>query len=74
MENKHKVDGLFKEKAKITKEIDEIQKSCPHSEKTLKSIPERVDSPAVVVRWVCNACGCVVGIPKPSDIEEYLKE
>lgn len=74
MEIKNRIAELFKEKTKINKEIDDIQKSCLHSQKSLKSIQERVDSTTTVIRHVCDTCHSVLGIPNNDDLEIFLRE
>jgi len=67
-----KVTNLFKTREKIDKEIDNIQKSCKHSKKSLKSIRERVDSHTTVIRWVCDDCSQTIGIPDQKELEKYI--
>jgi hypothetical protein len=74
MGEKNKILELLNKRAKINKEIDEIQKGCQHLNIHLKSIQERVDSTVTVIRYVCDDCGAVRGIPDPTDLDNYLNE
>ena len=67
-----KIDDLLAKKQKIEKEIQILQKECKHSEKTIKSIRENVDSTTFIIRWVCNKCSSVVGIPSKDEINKFL--
>ena len=69
-----KVAELFIKKQKIEKEIKHIQKSCKHLNKTLKSIKENVDSSTFIIRWVCDDCSSIVGIPNKQELEDYLNK
>jgi len=69
-----KIDNLHKEKLKIEKEIEILQKICKHPTKSLKNVRERLDSTTMVIRWTCNICSSVVGIPNNNELQEYLKQ
>ena len=69
-----KVATLLGERQKIEKEIEEIQKSCQHPIKSIKNVRERLDSTTMVIRWTCNTCSSVVGIPNNNELQEYLKQ
>ena len=69
----NKVADLLNKKQKIEKEIEEVQKTCKHPAKSLKSIRERVDSSSTVIRWVCDECFLSIGYPNNKNINEYLK-
>ena len=69
-----KIDNLHKEKLKIEKEIENLQKICKHPTKSLKNVRERLDSTTMVIRWTCNICSSVVGIPNNNELQEYLKQ
>jgi hypothetical protein len=70
----NKVEGLFSARTKIEKEIEEIQKLCQHPTKSIKSIQERLDSTTMVIRYVCNECSSVIGIPNHDELQNYLKQ
>ena len=70
----NKVDGLFSARRKIEKEIEDIQNKCKHPNKTIKQIQERLDTPTLVTRWVCDSCSKVIGIPNDDELQNYLKE
>ena len=67
-----KVASLIEEKRKITKEIEDLQNRCDHLKTSIKSIKEREDASTFVIRWVCNDCERVIGIPNEQEIKEYL--
>ena len=69
-----KIDNLHKERLKIEKEIENLQKTCKHPTKSLKNVRERLDSTTMVIRWTCNTCSSVVGIPNNNELQEYLKQ
>tara|TARA_B100000287_G_C20016025_1_gene536505 strand:- start:121 stop:345 length:225 start_codon:yes stop_codon:yes gene_type:complete len=74
MGRSQKIASLLGEKQKIEKEIAKLQQECKHSAKSVKSIRENVDSTVSVVRWVCDDCNTVVGIPNNDDLQNYLKQ
>ena len=74
MRKPQKIKDLFTQKQKIEKEIKHIQKSCKHLNKTLKSIKENVDSSTFIIRWVCDDCSSIVGIPNKQELEDYLNK
>ena len=69
-----KVATLLEERQKIEKEIEEIQKSCQHSQKSIKSVRERLDSSTLIIRYVCDECYLIVGIPNNDKLQNYLKQ
>jgi len=69
-----KVATLLGERQKIEKEIEEIQKSCQHPIKSIKNVRERLDSTSMVVRWTCDTCFSIVGIPNNNELQNYLKQ
>ena len=69
-----KVATLLGERQKIEKEIEELQRSCQHPTKSIKNVRERLDSTTMVIRWTCNTCSSVVGIPNNNELQEYLKQ
>ena len=74
MWNSNKVADLLNKRQKIDKEIENIQKSCRHPSKTIKLIRERVDSSIPVIRWVCDVCSQIVGIPNSKEIKKYIND
>ena len=70
----NKVEGLFSARKKIEKEIEEIQKSCQHPTKSIKNVQERLDSTTMVIRYVCDECSSIVGIPNNNDLQNFLKQ
>jgi len=72
MASNRKVASLIEKKRIISKEIDDLQKKCNHFQKNIKSTHERVDSTTFVIRWVCNECGKIVGIPNDHELNKYL--
>ena len=69
-----KVATLLEERQKIEKEIEEIQKSCQHSQKSIKSVRERLDSTTMVIRYVCDMCYLPIGYPNDKEQQDYLKQ
>ena len=69
-----KIAALFGKWHKIEKEIAKLQGECNHSVKSVKSIRENVDSTTFIVRWVCNDCNKVIGIPNDNELQNYLKQ
>jgi len=69
-----KVATLLEERQKIEREIEKLQKSCQHSQKSIKSIRERLDSTTMVIRYTCDECSSIVGIPNTNDLENFLKQ
>ena len=74
MGNIPKVATLLGEIKKIEKEIENLQKSCQHSTKSIKYVRERLDSSLLVIRYVCDECSSVIGIPNHDDLQNYLKQ
>ena len=69
-----KVATLLRERQKIEKEIEELQKLCQHPTKTIKSVRERLDSQSMVIRYVCDNCCLIVGIPNNDKLQNFLKQ
>jgi len=69
-----KIAILLMEKQKIEKEIEELQGSCQHQTKSIKSVRERLDSTIMVVRWTCDTCFSTLGIPNNNELQNYLKQ
>jgi len=74
MGKSQKVATLLGERQKIEKEIEKIQKSCQHPIKSIKNVRERLDSTSMVVRWTCDTCFSIVGIPNNNELQNYLKQ
>jgi RNase P subunit RPR2 len=74
MGKSQKVATLLGERQKIEKEIEEIQKSCQHPTKSIKNVRERLDSTTMVVRWTCDTCSLIIGIPNNNELQNYLKQ
>ena len=74
MMNSNKVANLINKRHKIDKEIEDIQKGCPHSSRSIKYVRERLDSTAMVVRYVCDECCLIVGIPNNDNLQNFLKQ
>ena len=74
MGKSQKVATLLGERQKIEKEIEKIQKSCQHPTKSIKNVRERLDSTTMVVRYVCDECSLIIGIPNNDELQNYLKQ
>ena len=70
----NKVEGLLSTRKEIEKEIEEIQNSCQHSTKSIKYVRERLDSTIMVVRYVCDECYLIIGIPNNDNLQDFLKK
>ena len=69
-----KVATLLGERQKIEKEIEILQKACQHPTKSIKYVRERLDSTTMVVRWTCDECYLIVGIPNNDKLQNFLKQ
>ena len=69
-----KITNLFAKKQKIEQEIEELQRSCKHPTKSIRNVRERLDSTTTVVRWTCNTCSSILGIPNNDELQNYLKQ
>jgi len=74
MGKSQKVATLLGERQKIEKEIEKIQESCQHPTKSIKNVRERLDSTAIVTRYVCNECSLIIGIPNNDELQNFLKQ
>ena len=74
MGKSQKVATLLRERQKIEKEIEILQKSCQHLTKSIKYVRERLDSTIMVVRWTCDTCCLIVGIPNNDKLQNFLKQ
>ena len=72
MANTKNVTSLLEEKRKISKEIENLQSKCNHSYKSVKSIKEREDASTFIIRWICDDCEKIIGVPNEHEINEYL--
>ena len=70
----NQVEGLFSSRREIDKKIEKIQKDCNHSSKSIKQIQERLDSTTMVIRYVCDDCCLIVGIPNNDNLQIFLKQ
>jgi len=69
-----KVATLLGERQKIEKEIEKIQNSCQHPTKSIKNVRERLDSTTMVIRYVCDECSLIIGIPNNNELQNFLKQ
>ena len=74
MKSFNKVEGLLSSRRKIEKEIEEIQKLCQHPTKSIKNVRERLDSTTMVIRYVCDECSLIIGIPNNDELQNFLKQ
>tara|TARA_Y100000389_G_scaffold184098_1_gene202214 strand:+ start:1469 stop:1690 length:222 start_codon:yes stop_codon:yes gene_type:complete len=73
MEEKQKLRNLVSQKIKITKEIEQIQKECSHSDKQIKFVSGdkgNITKPM----WVCKLCDKVLNIPTQKETEDWIKK
>ena len=69
-----KVTILLEERQKIESEIEKLQKSCEHPTKTIKHVRKRLDSTTMVIRYVCDDCYLIIGIPNNDNLQNFLKK
>ena len=74
MAKSQKVSSLIEKKRKISKEIDNLQEKCNHSKKSIKSIKEHEAFSTFVIRWICDDCEKIIGIPNKKELNNYLKQ
>ncbi len=72
MANAKKVASLIEKKRKISKEIEDLQNKCDHFKKSIKSTKEREDASTFVIRWICDDCERITGVPSEQEINKYL--
>ena len=72
MAKSKKVASLIAKKREISKEIENLQDDCGHLNKSIRSIPESVDSTTLLIRWICNDCEKIIGIPNDQELNNYL--
>jgi len=72
MAKSKKVASLIEKKRVISKEIEDLQNKCGHFKKSIKPAQERVDSSTFIIRWVCNDCERIIGIPNDQELNKYL--
>ena len=65
--------SLLEKQREISKEIEDLQDKCKHLNKSIKSIPESVGSTSFIIRWMCNDCEMIIGIPNDHELNNYLK-
>ena len=73
MANVKKVASLIAKKHEISKEIEDLQDDCRHFKKSVKSIPESLGSTSFIIRWICDDCEKVIGIPNDQELNKYLR-
>ena len=73
MAKSKKVASLLAKKREISKEIEDLQDKCRHLNKSIKSIPESVGSTSFIIRWICDDCETIVGIPNDGELNNYLR-
>ena len=69
-----RVATLIEKKRKISKEIEDLQNDCNHLKKSLKSTKEYEVSSTFIIRWICDSCEKIVGIPNNEELNDYLKQ
>ena len=74
MAKSQKVASLLEKKRKISKEIKNLQKNCKHLKTSLKSIQESEDSSTFIIRWVCDDCESITGIPNDQELNKFLRQ
>ena len=72
MANNKKVASLLEKKRLISKEIENLQNTCEHKNKVIKSTKENEASSGFIIRRVCEDCNKIVGIPTQQEIFNFL--
>ena len=72
MSDSKKIASLIAKKHEILKEIKGLQKKCQHINRSLKSIKESEDSSTFIIRWMCDDCERIIGIPNDQELNKYL--
>ena len=72
MASNKKVASLLEKKRLILKEIEDLQNTCEHIEKTVKFVKEHEASSTFVIRRVCEDCNKIVGMPTQQEIFNFL--
>ena len=72
MANTKKVASLLEKKRLISKEIENLQNTCEHKNKVIKSTKENEASSGFIIRRVCEDCNKIVGMPTQHEIFEFL--
>ena len=73
MEEKQKLKNLVHQKNKITKEIEQIQNECSHSEKHIKFVSDEKGS-ASKPMWACKLCDKVLNIPTQNEVKDWIEK
>ena len=74
MAKSKRVATLIEKKRKISKEIEDLQNDCNHLKKSLKSTKEYEVSSTFIIRWICDSCEKIVGIPNNEELNDYFKQ
>ena len=74
MAKSKRVATLIEKKRKISKEIEDLQNDSNHLKKSLKSTKEYEVSSTFIIRWICDSCEKIVGIPNNEELNDYLKQ
>tara|TARA_B100000287_G_scaffold418228_1_gene454907 strand:- start:166 stop:375 length:210 start_codon:yes stop_codon:yes gene_type:complete len=69
MGTKQKVSSIKEKLHKLEKQLETIQKDCPHPKLSLKFVNTNLG-----VRWVCDECQASVRIPNPKEIEGWVQK
>ena len=66
---KQKVLTIKDKLHKLEKELEDIQSHCSHRKSSLKFINLNMG-----VRWLCDECQNLTGIPTPQEITEWTEK
>ena len=69
MGTKSKVSSIKEKLHKLEKQLETIQKNCPHKKLSLKFLNLNNG-----VRWVCDECQQPNKIPTPQEIQKWIKK
>ena len=74
MASNKRVASLIEKKREISKKIEDLQNMCEHKNKATKSTKEYEVSSTFIIRWICDSCEKIVGIPNNEELNDYLKQ
>jgi hypothetical protein len=67
MGTKQKVSSIKEKLHKLEKQLEKIQKDCPHNTTSIKFVHQIKRA-----RWVCDDCQHIVRIPNPKEIQRWI--
>jgi len=65
---KNRVNQIKDQQHKLNKELEQLQISCKHSDRTIKW-----DNVSKSYRWTCDVCQLIMNYPTIIELDKYLK-